>query len=131
MPLPAARKRLFLERTYTTNELARLRNGRVHVEMEDRRIKYFEQPWFYVHLSWTGFCIYALRLDLLSDSGARISEVQVIRDVGQYGGTDDVEDGLLLAVLLDDLAGRATDTAWKAYEAHARETRDDRRKPKG
>jgi 8-oxo-dGTP diphosphatase len=98
--------------------------------MEDHWFMFFEDPWFYVHRSWTGFCIYAVRFDLLGDSGARIAEVQVNRDARQYGSTDDVEDILLLTVLLDDRAGRATEAAWKAYLRHPRKTRDDRRKPR-
>src|SRR5262245_251766 len=121
-PLPTVRKQLTLDRTYTTAELARLREGRVPEEMEDHWFMFFEEPWFFVHRSWTGFCIYAVRFEIRGDSGAQVAEVQVNRDARQYGGTDDVEDSLLLAVLLDEIVGRATGATWKAYLTHPHES---------
>src|SRR5262249_61512865 len=56
-PMPAENERIALERDYSIEEFDRLRAGLVPQEMEDRWFIYFEDPWLFLHRSWTGFCI--------------------------------------------------------------------------
>ena len=113
-PLPAARERLGLDRTYTRAEFERLIKGIIPRQMEDKWFVFFEKPWLYLHRSWTGFCIYQVRFRQ-SGNKTRIVEVLVNRDPEQYRSADGSADALLLAVLLDGQAGRPTDSIWKRY----------------
>jgi hypothetical protein len=53
--------------------------------MEDHWRIFFRDPWLYFVRSWTGFCIYKLRLEK-NEQGHRIKVVFANRDSRQYGG---------------------------------------------
>jgi hypothetical protein len=118
-PLPAARKAIPFDRSYTAEEFAWVKEGLVPECMEDKWFVFYEEPWLYFHRSWTGYCVYQLRFEP-ADSGARVAEVWVSRDAEQYRETDDTRDALLLAVLLDGRAGRENQEAWNQYKARLR-----------
>ena len=118
-PLPAARASTTLDRTYTAAEFDCIRKGNVPQEMEDKWFAFYEEPWLYLHRSWTGFGIYEVRFEPTQDS-ACVAEVVVSRDADQYAGKDSTADALLLAVLLDGYAGRDTKAAWEQYMASQR-----------
>jgi hypothetical protein len=44
---------------------------------------FFESGWLYFHRSWTGACIYGVRLDG-SPAGVRVVEAWASRDVDHY-----------------------------------------------
>jgi hypothetical protein len=115
-PLPVARAAIACDRTYSANEFALIREGHVPEEMEDKWFAFYEKPWLYLHRSWTGFGIFNVRFEPVGE-GARVAEVLVSRDAEQYTSTDDTSDSLLLALLLDQYARRATDAAWEQYLA--------------
>ncbi len=60
-PLPAARAALAFARTYSFAEFAGIQAGLVPEEMEDKWFVFFEDPWLYLHRSWTGFCVFQVR----------------------------------------------------------------------
>ena len=62
----------------------------------------FKDPWLTFVRSWTGFCIYKVRLEG-SDKGCKIAEVWVSRDCREYGGDDPREEAELLSFLIDHL----------------------------
>jgi len=111
-PLPKARASRTLERGYTAAEFARIREGRVPKEMEHRWFAFFEEPWLYVHRSWTGIGIFQVRFEQVrfepTDGVIRVVEALVNRDPEEYGGTDDIADAQRLAAMLDGYAGRDT-----------------------
>ena len=117
--LPAARAQISFARSYTAEEFRQIRKGLLPQQMEDHWFAYYEEPWLYFHRSWTGFCIYQLRFETSHD-GARVSEVLVNRDPKEKFGISDRDSTLLLAVILDDLAGRRDRVAFDAYVRHAR-----------
>lgn len=84
--------------------------------MEDKWFAFYEEPWLYLHRSWTGFGIYQVRFEL-TDGGHRVAEILVSRDPRQYTSTDGDADALVLAVLLDGYAGRDTKAAFEQYRA--------------
>jgi len=104
-PLPAQRKVLALDRLYTPEEFNRIAAGVRPGGMECKWFIFHEEPWLYLHRSWTGFCIYQVRFEPMNGQ-YRVVEVLVSRDPTQYGSTNDRRDILLLAILLDRLAGR-------------------------
>jgi hypothetical protein len=116
MPLPVARAAITCDRAYSADEFAKIRAGHVPEEMEDKWFAFYEEPWLYLHRSWTGCGIFDVRFEPAGD-GARVVEVLVNRDAEQYTSTDDTSDSLLLALLLDQYAGRATDVALEQYLA--------------
>lgn len=56
--------------------------GHIPEEMEDKWFVFFEQDWLYFHRSWTGICIYALRLEC-TPNGVRVVDAWANRDEGQ------------------------------------------------
>jgi hypothetical protein len=116
-PLPVARASIDLHRAYSAEEFARIQEGNVPQEMEDKWFAFYEAPWLYLHRSWTGYAVYQVRFEP-ADGGGRVAEVLVSRDPDQYRSTDATSDALLLAVLLDRYAGRDTEAAWERFRAH-------------
>jgi hypothetical protein len=70
--------------------------------MGDRWHIFFKEPRLHFVRSWTGFCIFKLRVEK-HDAEYRITEVCVNRDRRQYGGDDTREDTELWSFLIDRL----------------------------
>jgi hypothetical protein len=87
-PLPEARASLVVDRAYSTAEFAQIKEGRIPEEMEDKWFVFYEEPWLYLHRSWTGYGIYQVRFEP-TDDGARAREAVVNRDTEQYYRADD------------------------------------------
>ncbi len=125
--LSAARASIALDRSYTASEFERIQQGNVPKDMDDRWFAFYEEPWLYLHRSWTGYGIYQVRFEQ-SHEGVRIAEVLVSRDPDQYTTeTDDIGDALFLAVLLDGYAGRDTEAAFNQWNVHFQDS-DARKK---
>ena len=82
-PCPTERETLDLQLLFTDADGERLIGGYVPKEMEDKWFIFFEAGWLYFHRSWTGHCIYAVKLDG-SPSGVRVVECWASRDRNQY-----------------------------------------------
>jgi len=61
--------------------------GHVPEGMDDRWFILMENDWLYFHRSWTGHCIFGLKVDASSE-GARISNGWVSRKTEEYSSTD-------------------------------------------
>jgi hypothetical protein len=101
-PLPRLRIQIPFERSFTQSEFLRLKRGFVAESMEDRWHIFFKDPWLTFVRSWTGFCVYKVRLEK-NDPGNGIAEVWVNRDRRQYGGDDTQEETDILSHLIDHL----------------------------
>jgi hypothetical protein len=101
-PLPRLRVQIPFERSFTQDEFLRLKRGFLAESMEDRWHIFFKDFWLTFVRSWTGFCVYKIRLET-SDEVHRIAEVWVSRDRRQYGGNDTQEEAELLSFLIDGL----------------------------
>ena len=93
--MPERREQLAFERTFTAEEFAKIEAGHIPEEMEDKWFVYFEDDWLYFHRSWTGYCIFQLRL-IEADEGWHVAEAWVSRDESQYGLQEAEEDLELL-----------------------------------
>lgn len=111
-PLATARSAIACDRTYSAEEMKTLKQGYVPQDMDDKWFAFFEEPWLFLHRSWTGFGIFQVRFE-----GGRVAEAWVSRDPEQYTNTDDTGDSLLLALVLDGFAGRDTTEAMERYGA--------------
>jgi hypothetical protein len=74
--MPEACARLGYERRFTAEEQRRLALGIVPRNMEDKWFIFFEDGWLYLHRSWTGACIYRVRLAPV-DEGCEVAEAWV------------------------------------------------------
>jgi hypothetical protein len=101
-PLPAARVALRYARRFDRGEHDRLRRGLVPDQMEDKWFIFLEGSWLYFHRSWTGTCIYAVKLRE-EDEGFAIEEAWANRAPEEYRETDGAYDTKLLAFLVDRL----------------------------
>lgn len=97
--LPARNARLAFKMRFSPGEVARLRKGNIPCEMEDKWFIFFENNWLNFHRSWTGFCIYRLRLEPDGEC-YRVAEALVNRDPEQYTETRLAADKKLILALL-------------------------------
>ena len=100
--MPDARAPLAFARRFTPEEGRRIALGIVPRNMEDKWFIYFEDGWLHFHRSWTGVCIYTVRL-ADADGASEIAEAWVNRAPDQYTRTDDDYDAQLLGFLVDRL----------------------------
>ncbi|OYE00476.1 hypothetical protein [Nostoc sp. 'Peltigera membranacea cyanobiont' 232] len=104
-PMPSASTKIALEKLYSQEEFDRITAGVIPEQMEDKWFIFYEAPWIYFHRSWTGFCIFKVRFEVVGDS-VKIAEVQVNRDPAEYSNTDDKRNASMLLILLNSLSGR-------------------------
>ncbi|MEH2359184.1 hypothetical protein [Nostoc sp.] len=104
-PMPSAFTNITVEKPYSQEEFDRIAAGVIPEQMEDKWFIFYEAPWLYLHRSWTGFCIFKVRFEVVGES-LKIAEVYVNRDPTQQLNTDDERDASLLGILLDSRAKR-------------------------
>jgi hypothetical protein len=102
LPAPERREPLEFNAAFNDAEAGMLVGGLIPKQMEDKWFICFHGGWLLFHRSWTGACIYGLRLERSSE-GARVAESWVNRDPGQYAGTDVEYDRKLVRFLIDAL----------------------------
>jgi hypothetical protein len=102
-PFPETRGALAYSRRFDRDEQTRIQRGLVPQQMEDKWFIFSEAPWLYFHRSWTGICIYAVRLRDEGDGCASVQEAWVNRDATQYKVTDDAHDAKVLSFLVERL----------------------------
>ena len=105
-PIAAQTATLTFDRRFSAAEMARLREGLLPEEMEDKWFIVWEDERLRFHRSWTGICVYVARFaedPHKADGGLTLVEALVNRDSQQYGCKNDVYDGKLLLYLIDAL----------------------------
>src|SRR5579883_2843476 len=99
IPMPEKKVRLEVDQTFSQEEYERLQLGRIPQQMEDKWFIYFEDNWLFFHRSWTGYCVYQVRLEPWKE-GCKIVEVWANDDPNQFRSeTPEKSKGLLLALL--------------------------------
>ena len=101
-PLPAQRAQLSIQRAFTKQEYERIRLGFIPERMEDKWLMFTEEDTLYIHRSWTGYCIYRLRL-IKEATNYVVGEAFANRDESQYSGGDDSYDEKMAVFLIDHL----------------------------
>src|SRR4051812_1265160 len=102
LPPPAKKKTLGFSALYTDADAEKMMRGLVPEAMEDKWFVYFFEDWLYFHRSWTGACIYAVRLES-SSASVRVVDSWVSGDPQQYRADDLAYDRKLVAFLIDAL----------------------------
>lgn len=100
--LPTAKSTIVLNRTFSTSEIQRIREGLVPHQMEDKWFIYWHDDALYFHRSWTGNCIYKVRF-IAEDGCYRMIEADVNRDPKQYRETRNQHDAKMISYLIDTL----------------------------
>jgi hypothetical protein len=111
-PLPRVDQRaaLDLDDLYTRDELETLKKGLQPMAMEDKWAIDYDAPWLYFRRSWTGFCVFAIRLEETGPASgpepaaqpaARIAESWVSRNEDEYRSQSLDDDRATLRFLLD------------------------------
>lgn len=95
--MPFSKAKFKLKRHFTEEEIRILKRGHIPQEQEDKWFWYCENDTLYAHRSWTGFCIYVIQLDFVSD----IHRVTVNRNKKQYANRNKKEDLRQLQSLLN------------------------------
>ena len=121
--LPSKRESLGIERSFTKNEMVQLSQGLIPKSMDDKWFIYLENNCIYFHRSWTGSCIYFIKLDK-SESVFNVIESWVNREPKEYSQLDINYDCKLLSFLIDaHLLNKSVDFPIKE--------RDSNKYPKG
>ncbi|MEO1764928.1 MAG: hypothetical protein AAFR83_23925, partial [Cyanobacteria bacterium J06629_18] len=81
-PMSELKIQLRVEEVFTREEYKYLSWGLIPVSMDDKWFIYLEDDWLYFHRSWTGFCIFKVRLEKFED-GYQIAEAWVNDDPEQ------------------------------------------------
>lgn len=102
LPMPSSFSINAFDHTYTRDELERIKEGLVPQEMEDKWFIYFEEPWLFLHRSWTGHCIYQVRFEIDPDK-ARAVEIQINEDASQFNSSDKNYNLRLASFLIDNM----------------------------
>jgi hypothetical protein len=102
LPSPEKTEPLGFSALYTDVDAEKMMRGLVPQAMEDKWFVYFLEGWLYFHRSWTGACIYAVRLGG-SPAGVRVVDSWVNRDPQQYRADDLEYDRKLVAFLIEAL----------------------------
>ena len=89
-------------RDFTVEEYGKIAKGVIPLEMEDKWFIHLEDDTLNLYRSWTGHCIYKVRLEK-TDDGYCISEVKSNRDPNQYRETDGEYDAKMLDFLISNL----------------------------
>ena len=99
--MPHKRGFLRFKRDFSQAEFDRLSLGEVPHQMEDKWFIFLD-PWLFFHRSWTGHCIFQLRLQT-DGRGYNVAETWVNRDVQQYNSGGTAKELELLSKLIEHL----------------------------
>ncbi len=76
--------KLKLDKKLLENEMNIVRKGKIPVDMDDRWLICYKESVLYFYRSWTGNCIYKVKID-----EGRLVEVQINADKEIYNITDE------------------------------------------
>lgn len=115
-PMPELRSHLQVDRTFSPREYREIKLGIVPRDMDDKWFIFLEEDWLHIHRSWTGHCIYQVRL-APAGRNYRIAEVLVNRDRQQYRSDDEYDSRFLLwlidCIMLDKDAKMPMPPDWE------------------
>jgi hypothetical protein len=103
LPLPEIQVDLCFAESYTTAEFELIKRGSIPDDMEDKWFIFFEEPWVYVHRSWTGSGVFGAEFRP-SLGGASVVSSWVGRS--QASAATDYDRALLKCLIDDLLLGR-------------------------
>ncbi len=107
-PMGEMKSPLLFHREFMPEEYDRLIIGLIPGGMDEKWFIFLENDWLYFHRSWTGVCIYQLRLEKKENKYV-VAEAWVQRDQDKYKETDLAYDAAILSFLINNfLLGKQT-----------------------
>ncbi|MDO4798483.1 MAG: NADAR family protein [Coriobacteriales bacterium] len=116
LPMPLEHAHIELGIPVTREEFEALAMGHVPHVMEDHWFMYFDGDALCFHRSWTGICVYRVRVSH-ADDGYVLESVEANRDPGQYAETSDERDRVLATILLVEALGGDASALWDEFFA--------------
>jgi len=104
-PMSQTREKVEFEKIYTDLDAELITLGSVPESMDDKWFVYSKDGWVYLHRSWTGDCIFMLKLDGCS-AGVRITEAWVEKDQSKFNNTDMAISVSIIESILDGVITR-------------------------
>ncbi|MCB0749353.1 MAG: hypothetical protein KDC90_17960 [Ignavibacteriae bacterium] len=101
-PFPSEFTTLNLDMEVSPEEYEMIKRGLIPAQMEDKWFIYVENGWLYFHRSWSGNCIYVVKIEE-KESYVLLTTSFVNRMDDQYSETDDLFDQDLLKFLINRL----------------------------
>ena len=108
-PIPAQREPLGFSACFDAAESETLKRGFVPSDMDDRWFICFDAGWLRFYRSWTGVCIFGLRLEA-GPAGTCVVESWVNRDPDPDRGVDIKDDRELVQRLIDEVLLKKVDS---------------------
>jgi 8-oxo-dGTP pyrophosphatase MutT (NUDIX family) len=102
-PLPASRVVLAIDRVYTSEQMAQIRQGLVPNNMDEKWFSFFEDGTLHLHRSWTGVCVYRVSFEPTQQGAWIATRAEVNRHIEQYSGVDDDFDRSEVVALIENL----------------------------
>jgi len=102
LPISEQRELIPFQGLYSDLETENICRGFVPDSMDDKWFIYSEKGWVFFHRSWTGHCVFMLKLDS-SLEGSRVTEAWVTRDLSHYNSSGVEGDLTLLSGLVQSL----------------------------
>jgi hypothetical protein len=97
---PTTFHHLKVNKILTGEHMKRVEMGKIPIDMDDRWYIYYNNFWIYFHRSWTGNCIYKIKVNKTNDL-YEISEVLVNGDIKEYKFIDENSEIKLFNELFD------------------------------
>ena len=94
-----------LNRSLTEEQYQTLISGFKPGGTDDRWFLYVKDNWVYLHRSWTGHCIFKLKLQAISGN-MMLTEIHINRDLDQYRSVNTEADKDEANSILTSLLGR-------------------------
>ncbi len=101
-PMPSSVRKLSVNKSFTLEEMERIRRGLRPRDMEDKWFLFFEDDCLHMHRSWTGTCIYRARFES-GVQGYTLVEADMNGDKASYNGQSDAYEVAMLGYLIDRL----------------------------
>ena len=102
--LPEKHTSITWVRVFAPEDFELIASGLVPEDMAEKWFIYYEEPWLYIHRSWTGFCIFMVRFEPI-ESGIQAVEILANRDPEQYASLGDSSDIGIVRSLIRMLLG--------------------------
>ncbi|WDF80815.1 hypothetical protein PQ469_12435 [Mucilaginibacter sp. KACC 22773] len=100
IPFPFEHEKIILNKVLTNEGYNALILGHRPHGMDDRWFVYCKDSWLYLHRSWTGYCIFKIKLDMI-DGNYKLTEAHLSRDQDQYRSSSKESDIEVINLVID------------------------------
>jgi hypothetical protein len=83
LPISNNAIKIFLKIEFDSTEFEKIKIGLIPQQMEDKWFIFFEDNWLYFHRSWTGFCLFKIKIEQ-KNTNSTTTELWVEKNTGLY-----------------------------------------------